>query len=667
MERLFLLLLNMSITAGYIVIAVVLLRLVFKRAPKWLICVLWGLVAVRLVLPVAFESRLSLIPSANTLPQNIITSDTPAVNTGIELLNSTINPIISKSLAPDATDSANPMQVIVFASAIVWVVGVFAMLLYTLISYLRLKRRVCEAVLSEGNVYLCDRIDSPFILGLVKPKIYVPSSVGKEDMRYVLSHERAHLKRRDHLIKPFAFLLLALHWFNPLMWLAYILLCRDIELACDEKVIRQLGEDGRLPYSSALINCSAPKKEIAACPLAFGEVGVKFRIKSVLSYKKPVFWLILAGIIACIAVAVLLLTNPISTELDAKLSVFLDGRIMEQYGQNADENAFCCIDYKVLDVEKSGSQTTVYSIVFYGEYEATWEIVMSRYVHTPAKITASKDGDNYSLVEFWTPDEDNYEQDIRDNFPAKTVDDALDLGRYYSEQSAECMKHAVEYFNDNDYAYKSEHEAYFYSRIYGSARSALFLFPDSRQFVFYISEVDILYKGQLTETEDAIILTCSDTLNEYTFKKYGDSLVFSASESSEMPKHTYYDFYGEQYAVEDGEVFFTNSRIIDFFYADIDGNGVYDIGLLGFGPTSGLYTVTLDIFMNETTGYHQILIPNEHYDLSFSTPADGGIQLQAVTGDTKAETHWFDLSFEDGNMLIFENGERVIWEVWSLS
>ena len=289
MENVFLKIFNMSITAGWIALAVMLLRLPLKKAPKWIMGVLWAFVALRLVLPISFESVLSLIPSTQTLPQNFTHSPAPVINSGIPMLNSTINPVISQSLAPAPDASANPTQIISFIASVIWIIGMVCMILYMLISFIVLKLKVRESIKLDKTVRVCDRIPSSFVLGVIFPKIYIPSNLGEEDMRYVMEHEKAHIRRGDHLWKPLGFLLLSVYWFNPILWVAYILMCRDIELACDEKVIAKLGESTKKAYSEALINCSAPRRLITACHLAFGEIGVKERIKRVLNYKKPAF------------------------------------------------------------------------------------------------------------------------------------------------------------------------------------------------------------------------------------------------------------------------------------------------------------------------------------------------------------------------------------------
>lgn len=310
MEQVFINLLNMSITASWLVLAIIVFRLVFKKSPKAIVVALWALVGLRLICPFSIESVLSLVPSAETIPQDIIYSETPTIHTGIDVLNSTVNPIISESLAPDIGDSVNPMQVIIYISSWVWFIGIIVMVVYTFISYWSIHRKVRESVRIRDNVWMCDRINSPFILGVFRPRIYLPSNMEKQDVTYVLAHENAHIKRRDHWWKPIGFVLLTVYWFNPILWVAYVLLCRDIELACDEKVIKELGEDMKKPYSDALINCSVPRKAIVACPLAFGEVGVKERIKSVLNYKKPAFWVISIAVVISVFIAVCFMTNP---------------------------------------------------------------------------------------------------------------------------------------------------------------------------------------------------------------------------------------------------------------------------------------------------------------------------------------------------------------------
>lgn len=327
MEELFLKLVNMSITASWLVLAVVLFRVLLKKAPKYIRVLLWGLVGLRLLCPVSIESPYSLImPEKTEAAVSRIMDDyvgpssthwdiTSEYQTAV---NSGIAPIYSETggsyVVTGTTPTSEPTSLSDVLS-VVWLIGMAVMALYAVFSYLRLKKKVAPSIAVTKQIYLCDYIDSPFILGVITPRIYLPSNMDPASAAHVLAHEQAHLKRRDHWWKPLGFALLTVYWFNPVIWLAYILLCRDIEMACDEKVVKELDAEHRKAYSEALLSCSVPRRLIAACPLAFGEVGVKDRIRSVLHYKKPAFWIILVAVIASVAVAVCFMTDPASVPL----------------------------------------------------------------------------------------------------------------------------------------------------------------------------------------------------------------------------------------------------------------------------------------------------------------------------------------------------------------
>lgn len=311
MNELFLKIINMSISASWLILAVLILRLVLKKAPKWVNVLLWGIVAVRLICPLSFESALSLIPSSETIPLDIEMAAKPTIDSGVPAINSVVNPVLSSFAPPQhVLTSANPLQIWIPILNIIWLIGVGALLLYTAVSYWRLCRKVDTAVRYKGNIFQSENVSSPFVLGIIKPRIYLPFNMNGQDLEHVVAHEQAHIRRKDHWWKPLGFLLLTIHWFNPLMWLAYVLLCRDIELACDEKVIKELGNEQRADYMQALVACSVNRRMIAACPLAFGEAGVKERVKSVMNYKKPAFWVIIIAVIICVGVAACFLTNP---------------------------------------------------------------------------------------------------------------------------------------------------------------------------------------------------------------------------------------------------------------------------------------------------------------------------------------------------------------------
>ena len=310
MSDLFLKIVNMSISASWLVVAVLILRLVLKKAPKWVNVLLWGIVAVRLICPFSFESALSLIPSADTFPEKIISGPSFDVQTGITPIDNRINDYLGDRYFEGVTVPTNNGNNVMTILTIVWIIGILLLATYTIISYQRLNRKVDTAVHYKDNIFQSENVSSPFVLGIINPRIYLPFSMNEQNLEHVVAHEQAHICRKDHWWKPLGFLLLTIYWFNPLMWLAYVLLCRDIELACDEKVIKKLGNEQRADYTQALVACSVNRRMIAACPLAFGEVGVKERVKSVMNYKKPAFWVIIIAVIVCVGVAVCFLTNP---------------------------------------------------------------------------------------------------------------------------------------------------------------------------------------------------------------------------------------------------------------------------------------------------------------------------------------------------------------------
>ena len=312
MNELFLKIVNMSISASWLVLVVLILRFVLKKAPKWVNILLWGIVAIRLICPFSFESALSLIPSAETFPEKVISGPSFDVQTGITPVDNRINDYLGDRHFEGVTVPANNGNNIMTILTIVWTIGILLLVAYTVISYWRLRRKVDTAVRYKDNIFQSENVKSPFVLGIIKPRIYLPFNMNGQDLEHVVAHEQAHIHRKDHWWKPFGFLLLTIHWFNPLVWLAYVLLCRDIELACDERVIKELGNEQRADYTQALVACSVNRRMIAACPLAFGEVGVKDRVKSVMNYKKPAFWGVVLAVIVCVFVAVCFLTNPVT-------------------------------------------------------------------------------------------------------------------------------------------------------------------------------------------------------------------------------------------------------------------------------------------------------------------------------------------------------------------
>lgn len=315
MGDLFLKVLNMSITAGWLILAVLCIRLLFRKIPKWVNCLLWGVVAVRLICPFSIESRFSMMPGTepiktSTVVEGEVQNYIPSIDSRLTIVKNTINPMLTEAFAYNKSDSVAPLQAVTYAAGLVWSCGVILLLLCAMGSVIKLHVLVGEAVCVRDNIYICDAVKSPFILRLVRPRVYLPSALSDREMDYILAHESAHLKRKDHWWKAFGYLLLCIYWFNPLCWIAYSLLCKDIELACDEKVVRDMTFHEKKEYSRVLLSCAGQGSLIMVCPLAFGEVGVKERVKSVLNYKKPTLWISIAAAAVFVMVAVCFLTNP---------------------------------------------------------------------------------------------------------------------------------------------------------------------------------------------------------------------------------------------------------------------------------------------------------------------------------------------------------------------
>ena len=310
MSRLFLSILNMSLTASYVILFVMLIRLLLKRSPKFISYALWVVVAFRLIFPFSIESMFSLLPrdtSTVPIPQDIIYQQTPQINSGIEVVDS----FVSETLpAPAIGDSVNPLQIYTEIGAYIWILGIIVLLVYSLVSVLRLKRQLRSAQLIEQNIYEAKNLKTPFVLGVIRPQIYLPARLGIEERSYTLLHEQTHISRKDHIIKILAFFILCIHWFNPLVWIAFKLMSRDMELSCDEKVLKKMDVGIKKNYANSLLSLATERQILNGSPLAFGEGNVKGRIKNVLNYKRPSFWVVVVSIIAVVIAGIALVTNP---------------------------------------------------------------------------------------------------------------------------------------------------------------------------------------------------------------------------------------------------------------------------------------------------------------------------------------------------------------------
>lgn len=370
MDSLFITILNNAIVASWLIAAIILLRLVFKKVPKWVHCMLWILVAVKLLLPINIETPFGFLPKTKPIPANITVAEVPTVDTGISGIDESINFTLAKNMSRDNIEYATvtPMGVYMYIASLIWLTGIIIMLAYFIISFLVIRHKVSASIRTASNIYECDEIVSPFILGLISPKIYLPSGLDARVKECVIAHENVHISRRDYLWKPLGFVILAIYWFNPLCWISYILLCRDIEYACDEKTTKDKEDSWRADYCQALLDCSVQKKMITACPVAFGEVSVKNRIKKVLDYKKPAFWFVAIAIVACLCIAVCFMTSSDrpgifeSTEVAVELepvSVSVDE--ISEDNKTTDE---AVIDTEVTDTEVISGVTEPESLVW---------------------------------------------------------------------------------------------------------------------------------------------------------------------------------------------------------------------------------------------------------------------------------------------------------------
>lgn len=389
MEDLFIRALNISIAASFLVLAIIIYRLFAKKAPRWVAVFLWGLVGLRLLLPFSIESSLSLIPSKNTLPTTITHDRYPALDTGFGALDEVINPILSGRVEARPEYSANPMQVWITLLGWIWLAVMLCLLIYMASSFVYLRAKTRVKVEREDKVYLCDCVRTPFILGIIRPRIYLPSDISDRDFPLVVAHERAHIKRLDHLWKPLGFLLLSVYWFNPLLWVAYVLMCRDIEQACDEKVISVLNDSEKAAYSEALLSLGIKSRIISACPLAFGEVSVKSRISAISKYKRPATAVIVVSLVICTAFAACFLTYKKKDAIAIEQGIWYAGKIIGTKDKEATcddmpllvftENGDVLVesnDLSTLSYVNMGNINTAY--VSKSQYEALFEGVTFR-------------------------------------------------------------------------------------------------------------------------------------------------------------------------------------------------------------------------------------------------------------------------------------------------
>jgi len=423
-------LMNLSFGASWIVFMVLLLRWILKNAPVSQRIFLWLFVGLRLVsgwvLPL---SPVSVIPNLKIIPENITKSKVPAIDSGLPVVNSVVNPVIEKNFTPATEDLVTPMQQVMDIAVIVWGVGVIAMLLYALISFGKLRRRIREATTLNGNILICDHIDTPFILGIIRPKIYIPSYIIGTEMEYVITHEKSHIKRGDHIWKLIGYLLLSIYWFNPILWLAFNLFCKDIELACDVKTLKKSTNLYKKQYSAALIECSSSKRKIITCPLAFSENAVESRIKSILNYRKPKLWIASVGAFVCFLMSFVSFSGSSSFAgnydyqevIDNEFSLFIENQLLERAYYKDNDEIEWFTEFKVLDIKENDREITAFI------YADTMGFKLNNgYVERAQHgwssgiiaITAIHSKGNYELVEFWQSGEgEMLWKSVKEKFP----------------------------------------------------------------------------------------------------------------------------------------------------------------------------------------------------------------------------------------------------------
>lgn len=661
MSELFLKIVNMSISASWVVVAVLALRFCLKKAPKWVNVLLWGIVAARMVFPFSIESVLSLIPSAETISPTIMMEQSPSVQTGVPALNHVINPVISGSFTPAPGASANPLQIWIPVLAGIWLFGIVALFLYSAVSYCRLRRKVCEAVILRDNIYQSENVCSPFVLGIIRPKIYLPYHMDSREVGHVIAHEQTHIRRKDHWWKPLGFLLLTIHWFNPLMWLSYVLLCRDIELACDEKVIGKMGNAQRADYTQALVACSVDRRLIAACPLAFGEIGVKERVKSVMNYKKPAFWIVLASVIVCAMIAVCFLTNPIGFQFDVSANTIVSANHFDM--RNADDP---------VSIEMTPAQISELNSRLAGVKNCKRS---DKYAGlTPGyQISAQMQDGSYIRISGYSLS-DNTMVDIEQNGKRYAVSDR-EFQEYLSRICAGGDVSAAfdlqplraqypEYFDLDAsagldvYVWQMAPDSYYFGLLPhaasprdSTAQELLALRGASSEQMRYILAAYAL------DPDDIHVIPWQNPISSYIPECW---IVTENGESLEEKQAQYIQTVSAMLFGEGNTLLHDDYPIYDSIVFDVDGDGIDEVCVLGFGRTSGLFTFTFRAAeIGADTLKYDTLFCTEWYDLSFIHGDDGVVRVQGIDQKEPPQTHLFDIAVVDGSIQLTEDGQSI--------
>lgn len=614
-----------------------------------------------MVFPFSIESVLSLIPSAETISPTIMMEQSPSVQTGVPALNHVINPVISGSFTPAPGASANPLQIWIPVLAGIWLFGIAALFLYSAVSYWRLRRKVCEAVILRGNIYQSEKVCSPFVLGIIRPKIYLPYHMDSREMDHVIAHEQTHIRRKDHWWKPLGFLLLTTHWFNPLMWLSYILLCRDIELACDEKVIRKMSNEQRADYTQALVACSVDRRLITACPLAFGEIGVKERVKSVMNYKKPAFWIVLASVIVCAVIAVCFLTNPIGFQFDVSANTIVSANHFDM--RNADDPV--AIEMTPAQIGELNSRLAgVKNCKRSDKYAGL----------TPGyQISAQMQDGSYIRISGYSLS-DNTMVDIEQSGKRYAVSDR-EFQEYLSRICAGGDVSAAfdlqplrvqypEYFDLDAsagldvYVWQMAPDSYYFGLLPhtasprdSTAQELLALRGASSEQMRYILAAYAL------DPDDIHVIPWQNPISSYIPECW---IVTENGESLEEKQAQYIETVSAMLFGEGDTLLHNDYPIYDSIVFDVDGDGIDEVCVLGFGRTSGLFTFTFRAAeIGADTLKYDTLFCTEWYDLSFIRGDDGVVRVQGIDQKEPPQTHLFDIAVVDGSIQLTEDGQSI--------
>ena len=585
----------------------------------------------------------------------------PSVQTGVPALNHVINPVISGSFTPAPGASAKPLQIWIPVLAGIWLFGIAALFLYSAVSYWRLRRKVCEAVILRGNIYQSEKVCSPFVLGIIRPKIYLPYHMDSREMDHVIAHEQTHIRRKDHWWKPLGFLLLTTHWFNPLMWLSYILLCRDIELACDEKVIRKMSNEQRADYTQALVACSVDRRLITACPLAFGEIGVKERVKSVMNYKKPAFWIVLASVIVCAVIAVCFLTNPIGFQFDVSANTIVSANHFDM--RNADDPV--AIEMTPAQIGELNSRLAgVKNCKRSDKYAGL----------TPGyQISAQMQDGSYIRISGYSLS-DNTMVDIEQSGKRYAVSDR-EFQEYLSRICAGGDVSAAfdlqplrvqypEYFDLDAsagldvYVWQMAPDSYYFGLLPhtasprdSTAQELLALRGASSEQMRYILAAYAL------DPDDIHVIPWQNPISSYIPECW---IVTENGESLEEKQAQYIETVSAMLFGEGDTLLHNDYPIYDSIVFDVDGDGIDEVCVLGFGRTSGLFTFTFRAAeIGADTLKYDTLFCTEWYDLSFIRGDDGVVRVQGIDQKEPPQTHLFDIAVVDGSIQLTEDGQSI--------